>query len=140
MNDVHCTHTSVEHVHFHPILLFPVNHFDIHSVHHVQYDHCDVAADHVHYDLVHPIPLNRFDYDDNGLALADLTDNIPVRGEKVKKRYYRIRSNAEVVTAFALNHLNIPSSSVLTCSAQYACVHDMQWYFEFHLSQAIAAI
>lgn len=50
----------------------------MHSVHHVQYDHCDAVADHVHCDFVRPIPLNRFDYDDNGLVLAYLTDNIPI--------------------------------------------------------------
>lgn len=73
------THTYlVEHVHFHPILLSRVNHFDMHSVDHAQYYHCDVVADHVHCDFVHPIPLNHFDYVDSGLVLVDLTDNIPV--------------------------------------------------------------
>lgn len=87
-------HTSVEHVHFHPILLFRVNHFDMDSVHHVQFGHFDVAADHVHYDFVHPIPLNRFDYDDNGLVLADLTDNIP---ELWIKMSWNLRNKTEVI-------------------------------------------
>lgn len=72
------------HVHFHPILLSRVNHCDMDSVHHVQPDRCDAAAGLVHFDLTHPIPLNRFDYDDNGLALADLTDNIPIVKFKTK--------------------------------------------------------
>lgn len=76
--------TSVGHVHSRPILLFHVNHFDMDSVHHVRFDHrCDVAV--VYYGLLHPIPLNRFDYDDNGLELADLIDNIPV--QKIDKNH-----------------------------------------------------
>lgn len=63
--------------HFHPILLSHVNHSGRDSEDRVQWDHYGVAVVHVHSDSVHPIQLDHFDYDDNALVLADLTDNTP---------------------------------------------------------------